>query len=105
MDISCWLEKPKGMGEGCRALGLWSHFRSQMGKAGQGNSKWCCEAVSLLHPVVLICSQVVTKGHLLALCGISVLANKCVGKITPKQLGLPPVLSMPPACVTATALH
>lgn len=65
-----------------------------MGKAGQGNRKWCCEAVSLWHPVALICSQVVTEGHhhLLALCGISVLASKCISKIIPKQLGLFPVL-------------
>lgn len=78
-----------------------------MRKAGQGNRKWCCEAVSLLHPVALICFQVVTEGHhhLLGLCGISVLANKCISKIIPKQLGLFPVLSMPHVCVTAAALH
>lgn len=34
-----------------------------MGKAGQGNSKQCCEAVILSHPVALFCSQVVTKEH------------------------------------------
>lgn len=85
----------------------WFHFRSQMGKAGQGNRKWCCEIVSLLHPVALICSQVVTEGHhhLLPLCRISILANKCISKIIPNQLELFLVLFTHPVCVTAAALH